>query len=402
MRAVSLCLSAALLASAACATQGTAPELEADPEVVELFTNWTLGGEARALDKVIAAHQALYPNTLILSDGGGDPLTRAADLMRAGTPPELIQNKLSPGEIDRWLAIGSGLQDLDAIYARSGWSAQLHPFLMSNVIAQGHHYAVPVSMSRENNLIYNKRVLADHGLSPPTSMAELPSICATLKAANVDCVGASFQDWMLEVMFHSVAMMSGGGAFFRDLYTKASLDGPKLQQAVDDYHNILTNYVDDIDWDEVTRKLHDNEVAFSFQGDWAVGHLNLLGSQSGVDYDVLAIPGATDIAIYSIEGFTFPVEGFNTSGAARFVSTFLQSEVQRVFSLEKGSCPAVQGVDLGGFSPVVRSVCTRGSWSRMSMPMTSTSTSTQARSTGPTTTSTSCGPACKAREWRCC
>jgi len=84
------------------------------------------------------------------------------------------------------------------------------PDVINDVKVDGRIYAMPVNIHRENALFYNKQIFADHHLTPPTTLAEFLTVCATLKAAGITPVATAYQGWILRIMFNSLAMGSMG------------------------------------------------------------------------------------------------------------------------------------------------------------------------------------------------
>jgi glucose/mannose transport system substrate-binding protein len=341
---------------------------------VEIFSWWTSPGEAPALDAVIAAHKAAFPqvtvqNTALTVTAGADAArTLLGTRMDAKDPPDAFQQT---GPIADWLARGDGIQALDAIYTQKGWDSTVSGFLLPGISLNNVKYAVPTNVHSQNYLFYNKAVLTANNITPPTTIAELNAACTKLKglATPVTPFAASYQGWILRIIFDAVAVATGtaGGTNLKNLYAK-TVDQAWLTDAMTNFDDLMTNCVnadandpDNVGWNvPLGDRLADGTIAMFIHGDWLKGYLDSKGKTPGTDYDVVLFPGGASgtTFLFNADSFALPANAKNSAGAQDFLSTFLKPEVQEAFGKIKGACPANStATALTSYDPVAKSIC---------------------------------------------
>ena len=136
---------------------------------LEIFSYWTSGGEAAALDALFQATKRADPGIEIIdataAGGGGSPaqpvlLARLA----GGNPPDSWQ--IHPG----WELLGQYVQanycePITDLYKSEGWDKVVPKDLIDMLTKNGQTYAVLVGVHRGNDLWYNKKVLEKNGIN---------------------------------------------------------------------------------------------------------------------------------------------------------------------------------------------------------------------------------------------
>jgi glucose/mannose transport system substrate-binding protein len=190
---MSCSLLALLPALAACSGGGDGdtkedPDKKTDTVAVEIFSWWTAPGEAEALQSLVDLHKETHEHARVINaatdpdllSGGVEAKVVLKDRMLAGDPPDSFQTNAY--EIQRgYLAETPDLlASLDDLFEDEGLADDMFPELLDQVNVDGHYMAIPVNVHRENSLFYNKTVFAEHGVEPPTTMAEFLEVCAKL------------------------------------------------------------------------------------------------------------------------------------------------------------------------------------------------------------------------------
>jgi glucose/mannose transport system substrate-binding protein len=315
---------------------------------VELFSWWVGPGEAEALQAVIDLNKEHFPNERIYNAAAEtrmDAKQLLADRIAAGDPPDLFQVNAH----DLRAAVrddAAALEPLDELFVEQGLMDSVVPEVIDDVTVDGHVYAMPVNIHRENALFYNKEIFARYDLEPPTSVAELLAVCDTLKENGVTPLATAYQGWIIRIMFNSLAMGSMGSQKFADQWSgKEPLDEQSLSDTIDLLDRVLTDYVNedagetDFGWTNAAQAVFDGDAAMFFHGDWAKGYFDQLGWTPDVDFGVVGAPGASDLFWYGVDTFTLPSGAKQEKAARDFLSTVASIDGQVAFNTIKGSTP---------------------------------------------------------------
>ena len=346
-----------LLGATGCGSDGQDAGDGGNPEdeerTVEMFSWWISPGEAEALQALVDVHNEAHPNDRVINAAvasGDDARDRLAERLDEGEPPDLFQQNAH--DIPAFLDMRpETIEPLDDLLAEHDLEGTIDPEVLDAVTVDGHVYAMPVNVHRENALFYNKQIFEDHGLEPPTTIAEFLDVCETLDAEGVTPIATGHQGWILRIMFNSLAMGSMGSDSFQSFMSGGERDDAKLQAAIDVFSTVLDNYVnanaadEGFGWTQAAEEVADGNAAMFFHGDWAKGYYVQLGLTPGVDFGVVGAPGASDVFWYGVDTFSLPV-GAPTPAAARdFLLTIASPAGQVAFNKLKGSTPVRMDID---------------------------------------------------------
>jgi glucose/mannose transport system substrate-binding protein len=320
---------------------------DAATKTVEIYSWWISSGEAEALQALVELHQNNYPRDRIVNeakDSGEATRAELAQKIDAGDPPDLFQGN-AYGLASFLDAHPGSLESMDDFMADQGLDEAILPDILKDVTVDGKVYAMPVNISRENALFYNKQIFDKYKLSPPTTIPEFLDICEQLKAADVTPIATGYQGWIIRLMFNSLAMGSMGTEAFNAYMAGGTRDNVQFGEAIDLLDKVLTYYVDDemrdesFGWTDAADAVHDGKAAMYFHGDWAKAYFEQLGWDPGTDFGVVGAPGAAEMFWYGVDTFSMPKGGPNPDGAWRFLSTVGSKEGQVAFNNLKGSSP---------------------------------------------------------------
>src|SRR4030088_2266597 len=158
---------------------------------LEVFSWWTSGGEAAALDALFKDYKAKNPGVEIVNaavaDGGGSaarPVLQAR--LAGGNPPDTWQTHPGFELLDQYVASGY-CEPVTDIYTSEGWDKVVPKGLIDMLSQEGKAYALIYDVHRGNVLWYNKKLLEKNGVKVGDKMTfdEFFSAADKLKAAGV-------------------------------------------------------------------------------------------------------------------------------------------------------------------------------------------------------------------------
>jgi glucose/mannose transport system substrate-binding protein len=345
---------------------------------VEITSWWKGPGEVEALAALLDVHKARNPGVDIYNSSATDGTSSELAIeerLEQGDPPDAFQENVH--DIPAILgAFPGSLEPLDDLFETNGWDGVFLPEVLDALTFDGHIYAMPVGVHRENAVFINKAIFNDHDLEAPTTIAELMTVCETLAAEGVTCLATGGQGWIVRIMFLDIVMGTMGGHEFQQFFSGAgSADDPKFAEAVDHLQMIIDNYIDSSlwttegctdrnedpverclnsasGWQEASQALFDGDVGLFMHGDWVGGYVQQLGWKAGVDYSVVGAPGATDTFLFGVDTFALPSGAKNKEGALAFFETIGSLEGQAAFNNIKGSTPVRFDADDAALTPV--------------------------------------------------
>jgi ABC-type glycerol-3-phosphate transport system substrate-binding protein len=324
------------------------------PEVTFEFVS-VLGqpGSAEALQALTDLHKSKYAHETMSSKTLDLPtyLELPKRLAAGETPPDVIQ-WMAPDipSVQPLLA----LNDYLAKPAHAELLSSLYPEFVEEVTTDGKIYALPWELIRSNSVIYNKRVFAAHGLTPPTTMAEFLAACRTLKAAGVTPVGGYSLGLLLEDLLAGVM----GAQDFCSFVAGSPPDETSVRSAVDVFAEVASNYFDrgtlwyapeTVPNGEVIR-LMDDSVAMLFTGDWIPGNLEQMGWTPGVDFGLATPPGTADLFYHGLLVAVVPAGAPHLEAALNFLDTIGSQAGHSGYFKYKDGNSARKDVDLNSFN----------------------------------------------------
>lgn len=357
MRGVVLCTGLLIATSGCDSKNGTGDEGKGDlpdagtatsDEAVELFSWWIAPGEAEALQALLDVYRAEHPGARILNAAalsGENARATLSERLDEGDPPDLFQRNAS--DLATFLeTYPKGAAPLDDLIDELGIRKDIMPEALADVTFDGHVYAMPVNVHRENALFYNQQIFSAQGLEPPTTLAELLSVCEKLKAASITPFATSYQGWIQRIMFGSIAPAVMGIDKFHDyMQGKIPADDPSFKEALDTYAHILADYTNEnagdenFGWTEAAQAVYKGEAAMFFHGDWAKGYFVQLGWTPGVDFGGVGAPGAQDLFLYGVDTFLLSPGAKHAEAAREFLASVASIDGQVAFNKIKGSSP---------------------------------------------------------------
>ena len=329
---------------------------------LEVFSWWTSGGEAAALDALFKVYKERNPGVEIVNAtvaGGGGSAARPVLQTRlaGGNPPDTWQSH--PG----WELLGQYVdpgycEPLNDVYKGENWDKVLPAQLVQLLTKDGKQWCVLAGVHRGNDLWYNKKVLEKAGIKigDTISIDEFLADCAKLKAAGVTPLAVGDSGiWATAQLFENTLLGTVGPTGWQDLFSgKMAFDDPKVKQAAQSYAKILEYQNSDhsaLTWDQAIKAVEEGRCAFSSMGDWAHGEFTKANLKDNVDFGWVSHPGTSGGFIVVADGFTLAKNAPHKADTVAWLKSIGSKESQEQFNPLKGSIPIRTDVDKSKFGP---------------------------------------------------
>ncbi len=331
---------------------------------LEVFSYWTSGGEAAALNALFDSYKKVNPKTEIINAvvAGGAGTNAQAVLqtrLQGKNPPDTWQTHPS-AELQGLYVDPGFLEPVTDLYQSEGWDKVLPRRLISNLLTSkdGQIYTVLTGVHRYNSLWYNKKLLEKNGitLGKTLTIEQFIAHAEKLKAAGVPALCLGDKDiWTSGAVFEMSLLGSIGANKFLDLYSgKMSFDDPAVKKAMELYGKLLGYQNSDhaaLSWDQAVKKLINGECAFNVMGDWAYGEFANAKLKDNVDFGWINFPGTDGAFNIVADGFVLPKGAQHRSNTITWLKVIGGKEAQEGFNQLKGSIPVRSDVDRAKFGP---------------------------------------------------
>src|SRR5271157_2595412 len=354
------CSSLLAFASVFALVQAPLSSQAAGEKKLEVFSWWTSGGEAAALDALFNTYKKQNPGVEIINAtvaGGGGSAARPVLQTRlaGGNPPDTWQ--CHPG----WELLGQYVEPgycepITELYKSDGWDKVFPKGLVDLMTKDGKTYAVLAGVHRGNDLWYNKKVLEKNGITVGDKMSfdEFFAACDKLKAAGVPALGVGDSGiWASAQLFENTLLGVVGPQGWLDLFAgKMKWDDPKVKEAMK-YFAKMQDYLNPdhsaLSWDQAIGALMEGKVAFSSMGDWAAGEFVKANKKEKEDFGWVSHPGTDGSFIIVADGFTLAKGAPHKEATIAWLKSIGSKEAQEAFNPLKGSIPARTDVDKSKF-----------------------------------------------------
>ena len=180
-----LCMGLVLAFDPAC------PAPAAGSKQLEVFSWWTSGGEAAALEALFKVYNHQNPgvevcNAAITGGGGSAARPVLQTRLAGGNPPDTWQTHSGHELLGHYVQAGYCVP-VTVLYQSEGWDRVVPQRLLDQVSKDGEVYAVLVGLHRGNVLWYNKKVLEKHGIKVGNALSfeQFFSAAHKLKASGL-------------------------------------------------------------------------------------------------------------------------------------------------------------------------------------------------------------------------
>ncbi len=347
-----------LIVAVACAAP--APGAPAKTNKVEMFSWWTAGGEADGLNQMYTLYKKQYPdvevvNATVAGGAGTNAKAVLSTRLTGGDPPDSFQ--LHAGlEVEKYDP-DKYLQPLDSIYTSEGWDKVFPKDLLTLLKYKDHYWGVPVNIHRANVLWFNKKVMDDNNLKPPTTWDEFFKAADALKAKNIIPVTIGTKDgFVAGHTFETILIGTLGADGYRGLWTgKTAWTDPKVTQALETFKKYMTYANTDSSaqtWDGASQYIVDGKGAMNIMGDWADGYFV---SKSFKGYGWAPVPGNGGIFDALSDSFAAAKGAKNQQNLDAWLKLAGSKAGQEAFNPKKGSICARTDCDAKLFDDYLQS-----------------------------------------------
>jgi len=333
----------------------------ADENKLEVFSWWTSGGEAAALEALFSAFKTQNPGVDIVNaavaGGGGSAARPVLQTRLAGhNPPDTWQTHPGLELMDQYVIPGY-CEPVTDLYRTNGWDNAFPKNLVVSMMTKDRKiYAVLAGVHRGNVLWYNTKLLEANGIkiSGRLTFDEFFAACDKLKAAGIPALGVGDSGiWTSAELFENTLLGVVGPQGWSKLFSGAmQWDDPQVKQAIKLFAKML-DYVNPdhsaLSWDQAIKALMEGKVAFSSMGDWADGEFVAAHKKEGEDFGWVNHPGTDGSFMVIADGFTLAKNAPHKEAALAWLKTIGSKEAQEAFSPLKGSIPARTDVDRSKF-----------------------------------------------------
>jgi multiple sugar transport system substrate-binding protein len=307
---------------AACGGGGSSQSAASSKIVLTEMDYWSADPQNSALNKLIKLYEQTHPNVVIQRDAvpNGSLLSKADQEAASHTLPDLLL--LDNPDVANFASTGA-LTRLDSYMQGQYNSSDFYPGPYSTMTYNGHVYAFSVG-NNDLALFYNKKMLSDAGLTPPTTWAELATDAKKLSKGNtyglaISAAATEEGTWQFEPFLWS------------NKATLTNVDSPQGVQAL----QFVTSLVQQgalsmaaVNWGQgdVTNQFEAGHAAMMLMGAWDIG---LLNAQGGPAFGIVQVPvpqtGYVPVSPIGGEVWTIPVTDTTHEKAAwDFINWFEQ------------------------------------------------------------------------------
>src|SRR6516165_7331121 len=323
---------------------------------LEVFSWWTSGGEAMALESLFHVYKYKYPGVEVLNaavTGGGGSAARPLLQTRlaAGNPPDTWQ--VHPGHelFGQYVQAGYCVP-VTVLYQSEGWDRIVPKRLLDRVSKGGEVYAVLVGVHRGNVLWYNKKVLNKYGIKVGDTLSFEQFFSAAQRLKPAGMVPLAVGDaglWATAELFENTLLGVLGPQGWQELFGgKMAFDDPRVKLAARLYDRMLDCQNKDhsaLSWDQAVRAVIQSKAPFTAMGDWTYGELAKAGLKENQDFGWVSSPGTEGAFLAVVDGFTLAKDAPHLDEAIAWLEIVGSKEAQETFNAMKGSIPVRTDVD---------------------------------------------------------
>src|SRR3984893_6339942 len=335
---------------------------------LEIFSWWTSGGEAAALDALFNIYKKQNSGVEIVNAtvaGGGGSAARPVLQTRlvGGNPPDTWQSHPGYELMGQYVEPGY-CEAVTDLYKTDGWDNAFPKELVVNLMTRDRQiYSVLAGIHRGNVLWYNVKLLDKNGIKVGDQMTfgQFFAACDKLKAAGIQALGVGDSSiWTSAQLFENTLLGVVGPKGWVDLFggptprsdRAMQWDDPKVKEAMKIFAKMQDYLNADhaaLSWDQAIKELMEGKVAFSSMGDWADGEFLRTNLKEKEDFGWVNHPGTGGSFIVVADGFTLAKDAPHKAAAIAWLRSIGSKEAQEAFNPIKGSIPARTDVDRSKF-----------------------------------------------------
>jgi glucose/mannose transport system substrate-binding protein len=311
---------------------------------LEVFSWWTSGGEAAALDALFKVYKKQNPGVEIINAtvaGGAGFAARPVLQTRlaGGKPPDSWQTHPGRELLDQY--VGNGYcEAITELYKNEGWDRVFPKELVVDLLTKDRNtYAVLVGIHRGNLLWYNTKLLEKNGIKVGNQLSfdQFFAACEKLKAAGIPALGVGDSGiWASAQLFENTLLGVIGPRGWTALFSgKMQWDDPRVKEAMKLFAK-MQDYVNPdhsaLSWDQAIKALTEGKVAFSSMGDWAYGEFVKANLKEKEDFGWVCHPYTDDSFVVIADSFTLARGAPHKQAALAWLKSIGSKEAQEAFN----------------------------------------------------------------------
>ena len=330
-------------ATVSLALAGCAPGSGGDDNVLRIAMGSPGEAQIRVWDAVADQFMEDHPDLKVEMNYQDDDLYQTIGL------PNLLNGRNAPDIYFEWA--GSRLEQRyqDGFAADLSDAVQNGPIaglfdddVFESVTIDGEVVMIPHSADVTNVLWYNKALLADAGVTPPTTWDELLDACDTLNAAGIIPIASGNKDlWAAgNWLAHLTSRVVGEDVYEQTLSGEAQFSTPEWEKAfgyVKDLadHKCVNDSANAIDDNEGAQLFFQGKAAMHAIGSWLVSWA--IDEAPDLDFDYVNLPampeGAGDqgSVIGVVTGYVVNAKSTKQDAAAEFLALLNSPENVKEF-----------------------------------------------------------------------
>lgn len=335
----------------------------AQDEEVEIFSWWTGGGEEEGLNALIELFNEDYPdveviNATVAGGAGSNAKAVLKTRMVGGNPPDSFQVHGGAELVDTYVETGM-MQPITGLLEEWGVKDKFNEQILEMSAYEGEYYSIPVNVHRSNAMFYNKEVLEENDVEPPTDLASFKDALAKLDEAGVVPLAlGDTNKWPAGQIFETLLVATLGPDGYNGLWDgNTAADDPAVREALVHFKDIMEYVNDDhssLTWQDATQMMQEGEAGFNIMGDWAEGYLKQLGWTPDEEFGWMPVPGTEGSFVVVTDTFGLPEGAPNPENAEKWLKTIASKEGQDTFNPIKGSIPARLDADESKYDAYLR------------------------------------------------
>jgi glucose/mannose transport system substrate-binding protein len=330
---------------------------------LEMFSWWTAGGEADALNALLDGFKEKYPNidvvnAAVAGGAGSNAKSVLSTRMQGGDPPSTFQVH-GGAELMTWVNAGK-MEQLDDLYEGNGWEGKFPEKVINMNSQEDGVWAVPLNVHRGNVIFYSKKVFEQNGITPPKTFDEFFAAAEKLESNGVTPLALGDKNiWPATMLLENTLLAKLGPEGYAKLWTgEKPFDSPEVRESAETFKKML-GYINDnhssLAWQDAAQLVIDGEAAMTVMGDWASGYFTSKGWEPEKDFGWIETPGTTDDFMIINDSFGLPKGVGNPEAVKKFLSYIGTKEAQVTFNKIKGSIPARTDIDKSEFDAYSKS-----------------------------------------------
>jgi glucose/mannose transport system substrate-binding protein len=317
-----------------------------EPNTLEIFSWWTAGGEAEALEGMYKLYTRDNPgvkiiNATVVGGAGTNAHIVLKRRMEGYKPADAFQIHAGPELIETWAKRGL-LEPVTSIYIENNWMNSFSPDVIKQISYDGEIYAIPLNIHRGNVIWYNSNIFTKLNIEIPKTFEDFILVMELLAEHGITPLALGDKNtWPSIRLLENLLIQSFGAEGYERLWNDpGSWDRISLEKVLENFMTILDYTNSDhsaLTWDESVQYVIDGKCAMITIGDFAEGYFRASGSRLDQDFGWFPFPGTDGVFSMFCDSFALPRYAQHRSNAIDWLQLLGTKEAQDVFNPIKGS-----------------------------------------------------------------